>query len=387
MLALLLWICLTLLAFTYVGYPLVIWLRARLAPRPPGYLEAHWEPRVDVLLVVHNGAAMLRRKLDNLLALDYPPDLLRIHVACDGCDDNSVSLARAHGDPRIQVHAFAARRGKSACLGDVLAHLDAEVVLFCDLRQRIDTGALRALLRILVDVRVGAVSGALVFEPADDRGFARSVDAYWRYERFVREQEAISGSVTGASGALYAARRALIPPIPPGLILDDLWIPLAVAAGGARVGFASDALAFDHASADPAIEAARKRRTLAGNFQLIARDPGLLLPWRHPLAWRLWGHKWLRLAAPWLMALALLANLVLAVDSRHYLLLALAQLAFYALAALAWRVPTLARWRPAQIAATFVRMNGYAALGLLDFLRGAAATTWQPTTNPAPPHE
>lgn len=374
-----LWLCLALLAFTYFGYPLAIWARAHWTPRP---LDPQpWEPRVDALLVVHDAAAGLARKLDNLLALDYPPERLRLHVACDGCTDASAAIAQDHAGARIHVHAFPSRRGKSACLGDVLPELEGEVVLFCDVRQRIAGDALRKLVQALSDPRVGAASGELLFERPRERGFASGVDAYWRYERFVRRHEAVSGSVVGVSGALYAARRALLPAVPAGLILDDLWIPLAVARGGARIAFAGGAHAFDHAEADPAAEARRKRRTLAGNFQLIAREPALLLPWTHPLGWRLWGHKWLRLLAPWLMALALLANLALAAASPAYLLLALLQLGFYALAALTWLAPACARWPPARLAATFVRMNGYAALGLFDFINGRATAAWRTSTD------
>ena len=402
LLALLLWICLALLAFTYFGYPLAMSVCARrmalpsnrlpfsaaagrggnatgseasLQPSPP------WQPRVDVLLVVHNAAAELARKLDNLLALDYPADRLCVHVACDGCEDTSVVIAEGYIGRRVRVHVFPTRRGKSACLGDVLPLLDGEVVMFCDVRQRVDDNALRELLRVLGEDGVGVVSGELVFEPPRDGGFASGVDAYWHYEKFIRRNEAASGSVVGVSGALYAARRALLPPVPPGLILDDLWIPLAIARGGARVAFAEQARVFDRAEADPVAEAARKRRTLAGNFQLIARDPSLVLPWSHPLGWRLLGHKWLRLLAPWLMALALLANLALAGRSRLYLLLMLLQVAFYALAALAWLAPAYGRWAPTRLAATFVRMNGYVVLGLLDFVRGRAAAAWQPSAN------
>lgn len=364
------------LGYTFAGYALVMWLRARFAPRPVD--AADWQPRVDLVMVAYNAAAELPAKLDNLRTLDYPADRLRIHVASDGSEDLTPVLLRDCDDPRITAHVFPQRRGKSACLGDLLAGLDGEIVVFTDVRQRLDADAIRALLRPLADPTVGAVSGELMFERGDG-DFAGGVDFYWRYEKLIRRSEADSGSVVGVSGALYAARRTLLPQVPPGLILDDLWIPLQIARGGARVVFASDARAWDRPSGDAEIEARRKRRTLAGNFQLIAREPSLLLPWTHPLGWRLWGHKWLRLLAPWLLLAALLANAKLALDSTRWTLLLLAHLAFYA-AALAglWR-PALTRHLPLRIATTFVRMNGYAVLGLVDFLRGGSSHLWPVT--------
>jgi len=366
------------LGWTFVGYAAAMHLRARLAPRP--VRAGDWEPQVDLVVVAHNAAAELGAKLDNLLALDYPPARLRIHVASDGSEDLTAAILRERADARLRVHLFPRRRGKSACLGDVLAQLDGEIVVFADVRQRLEPGAVRALLRPLADPSVGAVSGELMFERAEG-DVAGSVDAYWRYEKLIRRSEAESGSVVGVTGALYAARRALLPPIPPGLILDDLWIPLQIARRGARVVFAADARAWDRPSTDAALEARRKRRTLAGNFQLIARDPALLLPWAHPLGWRLWGHKWLRLLAPWLMATAFATNLAVAAGSGspRWQFLLLAQLAFYAAAFAGLRRPALQRLLPVRLAATFVRMNGYAALALADFLRGRAGHLWAVT--------
>lgn len=376
--------CALALAHTFAGYAVVMWLRARFAPRAID--AADWQPRVDVVVIAYNAAAELPAKLDNLRALDYPPERLRIHVASDGSEDLTPALLRDCDDPRVTSYVFPQRRGKSACLGDVVAQLDAEIVVFADVRQRLEADAVRALLRPLADPAVGAVSGELMFERADG-DFAGGVDVYWRYEKQIRRSESDSGSVVGVSGALYAARRELLPKIPAGLILDDLWIPLEIARRGARVVFAADARAWDRPSGDAALEARRKRRTLAGNFQLIAHEPSLLLPWAHPLGWRLWGHKWLRLLAPWLLVLLLLSNAKLALNSGKWTLLLIAQLAFYAAAVAALLQPRLTRHLPLRLAATFVRMNGYAVLGLVDFLRGGSAHLWSVTrqAGTAPP--
>ncbi|MFI4969629.1 MAG: glycosyltransferase family 2 protein [Lysobacterales bacterium] len=372
------------LAWTFVGYALAMWARARFAPRPVH--AADWQPEVDVVVVAHNAASELAAKLDNLRGLDYPPGRLHIHVASDGSEDRTAAILETCVDPRVHAHVFPRRRGKSACLGEVVAQLTGEIVVFADVRQRLDADAIRALLRPLADAAVGAVSGALMFEHAEG-GLAGGVDFYWRYEKMIRQSEALSGSVVGVSGALYAARRSLLPAIPPGLVLDDLWIPLEIARRGARIAFAADARAWDRPATDPALEAQRKRRTLAGNFQLIAREPALLLPWTHPLGWRLWGHKWLRLLAPWLLAIVLATTIRLAPTSSTWMFLLLAQTAFYAAAVAGLWAPALLRHLPIRIATTFVRMNGYAALGLIDFLRGRSAHLWSVTRHQdtAPP--
>ncbi len=369
------------LGWTYFGYPLAMLALALYRPRR--VRGAPWEPRVDIVIVAHNAADTLPARLANLAALDYPADQLRFHVASDGSEDRTAAILHEWSDPRLRAHVFALRRGKSACLADMVALLDADVVVFADVRQRIEPAALRALVRMLAEPGVGAVGAELAFERSTS-SYGDGADFYWRYETFIRSQEAISGSVVGVSGALYAARRTLLPAIPPGLILDDLWIPLQIAATGARIAFCSEARAWDRPPGDAATEAARKRRTLAGNFQLIAREPTLLLPWTHPLGWRLWGHKWLRLLAPWCMLTLLVSNLALVGHSPTWTALALAQLAFYGAALAALARASLLRLMPVRVIATFVRMNGYAMLGLYDFLTGRAAATWSVTRHSNP---
>lgn len=368
------WTSIALLTFTYLGYPLVMAALAGLHTRP---LQATAQtPSVDVLLVVHDAAEMVTAKIANLLALDYPPERLRIHVICDGCTDATESLARVIASPRVRVLGFSERRGKSACIGRVLPMLDAEIVLFTDVRQSIESLAARALVTALSGTNVGAASGELVLESSSGHG--DGISAYWKYEKMIRRLESASGSLVGVTGALYAARRAAIPEVPAGLILDDMWIPLAIADAGYRVVFAPQAIAHDHAAIDADAEEIRKRRTLAGNYQLLHRWPRLAIPGKHPLAWRLWGHKWLRLLAPWLLLLLLASNAALAAGgSRFYSVLLCLQLAAYALAIVGRLVPGIAAaWRPARLAAAFLSLNISALLALTDYLRNPNAHLW-----------
>ena len=370
-------ISLGLVAFCYVGYPLLVAMQARFTPLPVNSRD--WQPRVDVVMVAFNAADSVARKIDNLLALDYPVDRLRLRLASDGSSDDTVlractHIAQRNCQDRVSIEAFPIRRGKAACLSELFAQSNADVLLFTDVRQRIEPGALNALLRLLADPAVGAVSGELMFERAD--GFAGSVDAYWRYEKFIRRNESISGSVVGVTGAIWAARRQALSPVPVGIVLDDVWLPLAIAKSGLRVLFCGEAIAWDVASTEPAQEALRKRRTLAGNFQLMAKDPSLLWPASHPLGWRLWGHKWLRLASPWLLVTAWLSNGAVAAQSPGLAFLFVVQSMAWMMAVMGLIQPAWQHFLPLRIAALFARMNVYAAQALFDFIRNRDAHLW-----------
>lgn len=367
------WSSLAILAFTYGGYPVLMAMLARVRLLP--IRRGRQTPRVDVLLVVHNGASHLEAKLSNLLALDYPSDRLRILVVCDGCTDGTEAIARRHSSERVEVLAFGTRRGKSRCIDDALAHLLGDVVAFTDVRQLLDPQAIRALVSPLADPHVGAVSGELML--ASRNGYGAAIGAYWRYEKMVRRLESASGSIVGVTGALYAIRREALESVPAGLILDDMWIPLAIADAGYRVVFEPNAIAHDLASADHVAEEIRKRRTLCGNYQLLHQWPRLAIPGGHPLAWRLWGHKWLRLLAPWLLLLALASNVALVNKHGFYAVTLLLQLAVYGLALLGRRYPTaVTGWMPARLATAFVSLHLSALLALGDYLRNRQAHLW-----------
>ncbi|HET9482453.1 MAG TPA: glycosyltransferase [Xanthomonadales bacterium] len=366
-------------AYAYLGYPLAIAARARLAPRPL-HREPAALPTVSIVVIAHDAMPALAAKLANLDALDYPPELLEFVVASDGSRDGTAQLLRDAREPRLKALVFPARRGKSACLADAIAAATGEIIVFTDVRQQLEHGALRALAAALADPDVGCASGELRFREraATGRpGYAASVGAYWRYEKWLRRNESRSGSVVGVTGAIYAARRALLPAVPPGIVLDDVYVPMAIAMRGARVVFEPGAVAWDEPSADAASEARRKRRTLAGNYQLVAAMPALLDPRRNPLWLRFVSHKLMRLAAPWLLLAAFVANLALFDQAPGWAALFVLQAAGYALALAGVLSARLRTLLPVRLAATFLEMNAYAALALFDWLSGRDLHLWR----------
>ncbi|KRF02130.1 family 2 glycosyl transferase [Frateuria sp. Soil773] len=367
------WGCVLLLAHVFVGYPLCMWLLARVCPRPVRTQAA--TPTVTVVIAAHDAAAHITAKLRNLQHLDYPREKIEIVLACDGCHDATAGLARRFGDPRLRVLEFTERRGKAACLNGAVATAHGDVLLFTDVRQKLSPTALRALVANLADPAVGAVSGELQLENART-GFAQGVDAYWRYEKLIRRAESRSGSTVGVTGALYAMHRALFRPLPLGTVLDDVLVPMRVAAAGHRVVFEPRAVAWDQPSQQPAQERQRKIRTLAGNYQLVQLAPWLLSPWRNPLWFRFVSHKLLRLLAPWLLVLLALSSAALGVHRPAYLAL-LSLLLLGAALVLAERVrPRIGRWLPVRLAVAFFHLNLFAAQALVAFARNRGLHLW-----------
>ena len=375
--------CLIVLGWTYVGYPAWLLLLARLRPRPVA--PRRWQPHVTVCMAVHNGMGHLDAKIDGLLAHDYPADRLDMVVVSDGSTDGTGARLRERAGERLIAIDAPVRRGKTACLADAIERARGDVLLFTDVRQRLAPGSVQALCDALGSGEWAAVSGQLRLE--DAKGYAQAVDAYWRYESTIRRAEAASGSVIGVSGALYAVRRRDMPVPPAGLVLDDVWVPMRIAANGGRIGLEPTAVAFDRASANASVESARKRRTLSGNWQLLARWPAITFPGQHPLAWRFIHHKLLRLVAPLFLLGAFVANTALLGQGALPQALFAAQCAAYAAALAGLRWPALRTLLPVKLASAFLEMNAYAVLGFIDFLRSRDAHLWatQPSVIPPSP--
>ena len=211
------------------------------------------------------------------------------------------------------------------------------------------------------------------------------VGLYWRYEKALRRLESLVHSTVGLTGSIAAVRRELFRPIPPGVVLDDVYWPLRVVMEGRRVVFDGRAHAFDRLPDAVRSEFRRKVRTLAGVFQLVAHLPEALLPWRNPV-WFAWlSHKLLRLVVPW----AWIASMVLAaaLGGRIYLALLSVQLGGTLLGVLGLN-PTIARRsRLASSAGTFVMLNAAAFVAFWVWATGRTARSWTKTryqneTNP-----
>jgi poly-beta-1,6-N-acetyl-D-glucosamine synthase len=369
------WGAVALLAYTYAGYPLLLRAWAALGERPPRC--ALHEPAVSVLIVACNEAERVGARLENCLALDYPRERFEIVLASDGSTDATVERARAFERAGVTVVAFPARRGKTAVLNELIPALGNEIVVLADARQRFEAGALRHLVAAFADPAVGAVSGELMLVNGAGSAVGEGLGFYWKYEKSIRRNESRIDSTVGATGAIYAIRRALFEPIPADTLVDDVLIPLRIVRRGYRVLFEPRARAYDQASTTAGIEFERKVRTLAGNFQLFAREPWLL----NPVSNRLWlqtlSHKGCRLLGPMCLAAAAAANLFLLAEPLYRSTFA-AQALFYAAAAGGCLLRQRARrhWL-LHVPYTFCLLNAAVVAGLWRLVSGRQRVTWK----------
>jgi len=357
------WLGLVLVGYAYLGYPLLMRVLAGTTGKAP--LQDETTPDVTVVIAARNEAARIAARIENIFEQDYPREKLRVLVVSDGSDDGTETAAQI--DASVRVITLAGNAGKAMALNTALKTVSTEFVVFTDARQRFATDALRRLLAAFADPSVGAVSGELEIVEDLARPAPASIGLYWRIEKSLRESEALLSCLHGVSGAVYALRTKLFRAMPAGTILDDMWVPLEVIRAGHRVWMARDAVAYDIASADAKAEFRRKTRTLAGNWQLIARLPWLLNPLRNPVFFAWFSHKFLRLLAPWALLGSWLASAAAGGPYRAVFglqtLCYLAALGALLAPRLAARIPLL----PA--AGTFLMLNAAAFVSLPAWLR------------------
>lgn len=337
------WASVGVIAYVYVGYPIVLGLWAaavkRLADARPHrrakadrpLFELPETPGVTVIIAVRNEAARLPARIQNILASDYPADRLDIVVASDGSTDGIAAAVAPFGE-RVTL-LMLPPGGKAAALNAAVREANRPVLVFADARQRFAPDAIRHLVRHFQDPSIGAVSGELIIESDSGSTVGDGIGAYWSYEKWLRRREGVVGSTLGVTGAIYAMRRVLWRPLPPDTLLDDVLGPMRVVVRGYRVIFESGALAFDRVSANSSAELRRKVRTLAGNFQLLGQEPRLLLPILNPVWLQFMSHKVGRLFVPYALVGAFVTSAALAPGSWFYAAACGAQAAFYGLAA------------------------------------------------------
>lgn len=378
------WLSLAGVVYTYLGYPVLIWMLARLRPRRWAFGPI--QPAVSIVLPVHNGELLLQEKIDRLFHLDYP-NIKEIVIVSDGSSDKTAEILAHVQHPIFRPVVLDEQVGKAAALNAGVECTSAEIVVFVDIRPRIGAGAIQQLVGNFSDPRVGCVTGELTLvEEGHDATTAVIGGLYWRYEQWIRKSECAFDSPVGVYGGFYAARRSLLVSQPDGMILDDMFQPLSIIRQGYRSVLDSCAKVYDTWPRRVSGEFDRKVRTLAGNYQLFKVAPWLLCP-RNRVLFQLISHKAMRLVVPFLLISVLISSGALSLRSHAYAGLALAQALIWVAALLSLRFHLPLLQRLAAPAGALLVLNAAAVMGLYRFLatRGPLWRIWN--TAPVPAHQ
>ncbi|HWE34294.1 MAG TPA: glycosyltransferase family 2 protein [Solirubrobacteraceae bacterium] len=362
------WASIGLLAYTHVGYPALVGLLAQLrrSPAPPPAPEL--PPSVSVIVPAYAEQDVIARRVENLRALQYPPELIEVIVACDGSPDATPARALAAGADLVLELP---REGKIRAQDAAVGRARGQLVAFSDANALWDPDALSALVAPFADPGVGYVCGDVRF--VNEAG-SNQEGLYWRYEMALRAFESRLRSVTGGNGAIYATRRDAYIVVDP-VMGHDLSFPFNFVKRGWRAVYAPGAHASEKMVPTIEGEFARKRRMMSHGWPIVVRG-GMLSPRGYdPLyALMIFSHRVLRYLSPFLHLIALGTNIALVSVSTLYVIPLALQLALVVAAMLAPVLPA----RPLLIARYYVLTTASLAAGLWDWVRHGTAVGWEP---------
>ena len=360
-------------AYPYVVYPILLPALVALFGRP--LTKKHWTPKVSLIIPVYNEQAVIAQKLGNTLSLDYPTESLEILVGSDGSTDLTVEIVEGFRERRVKLLEFGERRGKPSVLCDLAAESTGEILILTDASALLDSRAVREIVEAFGSEEIGVVSGEMV--PRHGEGVVATLDIYRRMDNRLRRLEGRLHSSMGAAGALYGIRRDLFTPPEPDTILDDFVTPLRTVLKGRRVIICPEARFWELERTTFETEFRRKVRTLAGNFQAVARLSRLAIPLKSPVWFSLVSHKLIRLLTPYVMLALFVLNVFLVGHPWFHALLA-AQVAFYLAALLGWRMKHRARTIGLlHYPYMFVLMQMANLMALPSYLGRSASPMWK----------
>ena len=312
------WVCVAVVFYTYLGYGMLLWLiisikrlvRGKQSPTPmPTDDEL---PTMTLMICAYNEQDVVREKMQNTRALDYPKDKFRVMWVTDGSNDRTNELLKEY--PEVDIVFSPERRGKTAALKHGLSEVKTQYVAFTDANTMINSGAMKEIAKLFMDKTVGCVSGEKrVAARKEGEMAAEGEGMYWRYESTLKKWDSELYSAMGAAGELYAIDPKLVREVPDNALLDDFMMSMYIVDEGKRIAYSPDAYAMEYGSADIHEESKRKRRIAAGGLQSIWWLRKMLNPLRQPLvAFQYISHRVLRWSiTPIAMVIMLAVNIML----------------------------------------------------------------------------
>jgi cellulose synthase/poly-beta-1,6-N-acetylglucosamine synthase-like glycosyltransferase len=371
------WTACVTLVYVYALFPVMVQLLSRQLGAPVS--ETDDLLNVSIIVTAYNEEKGILAKIENLLAVDYPSNLVDIIVASDASTDATDQLVRDCGSDRVQLLRVEGRKGKTNCQNSAAAIARGEIVVFTDATTRLDARALRALVRRFSSVDVGCVAGRLMYVSQTENVTGRGGEAYWDYEIKLRMAESAMGSLVGVSGCLYAVRRSAYRPINPELI-SDFVISMKMREQSLRAVLAPDAICYEDTLNRGKEEMSMRVRVAIRSINALISERRFLNPWRYGLfAWQLWSHKLLRYASPFLWLIALGTNIALMSRSALYTALFLGQIAVVIAGIVGFALQSrLAKLGILGRPYYFLLTNIASFVAALRYARGERMVTWKP---------
>jgi cellulose synthase/poly-beta-1,6-N-acetylglucosamine synthase-like glycosyltransferase len=369
------WLSVFFVIYSYTIYPVLLYVFSKLFARHVKSLE-HFCPTVGVLVPCHNEEKVIRKKIENILSLDYPANKISVWVGSDCSTDNSENIVREYNDPRVHLWVAPQRGGKTGILNGLAPHIDAEIILFTDANTIHHKDCLKYLTSNYADTQVGGVAGHINHAIAGEEEFGENL-----YRKFESRQKFFEGSLhstISAFGGFYSIRKSLFKPIPPNAYSnDDVIIPMSVIDQGYRIIYEPRAVSEEDTTGNATQEYSRRVRIGAGNFQAFFWLLHFLNPLKGWPSFCYISHKVTRWFSPIALAVGYIACGILAFVADYSLYKMLfATGTIFIVTGLGFKVIPI---RLTRHIFYFIIMNFALISGFFRYLRGIKSAAWSRT--------
>ena len=388
-LRLILWISLSIVFYSYLGYGIFLFIIHRLRSwyfKEETVFKNDFEPDVSLVIAAFNEASIIEEKILNSLELDYPKDKLKIIFVTDGSNDRSPEKIKAFNQ-RVEVLHTPERMGKVAAVNRAMQFVTTPFVVFSDCNTYINTQAIKEIVKHYQDENIGAVAGEkkIMSNDANTDAVSAGEGLYWKYESFLKRMDSEFYTVVGAAGELFSLRTKLFESLPLNILLDDFIISMKICQKGYRVIYEPNAFASEHPSFSMKDEQKRKIRISAGGLQSVVLLKDLLNIFKYgKLSFQYISHRVLRwIVCPILLPLIFIINLFLTIKTgeKIYFELLFLQIAFVLMAVLGWQLASRnIKIKTLYIPYYFMFMNLSLYLGIKRYLNKSQSVLWEKAT-------
>lgn len=382
------WTALFIIFYSYLGYGVVLFLLIKIkrafGTSKKTEIDVDYEPEVTLFVSAFNEKDYLDAKVNNSKSLHYNQAKVQQVWVTDGSDDGTPELLKKH--PEVTVYHKNERAGKIAAMNRGMQFIKTPIVIFSDANTDLGKDAIKEIVRLFQDPKVGCVSGEKrIYSKDADNAAGAGEGLYWKYESQLKKWDAELYSVVGAAGELFAIRTALWQEVEKDTLLDDFMISLRVAMSGYTIQYNPEAYAIETASANVKEELKRKIRISAGGIQSVVRLRELLNIFKYgTLSFQYISHRVLRWTlTPLLLLLLIPANIFLALQdglftTSIYSFLLLGQVLFYSAALIGWFLEARhIRLKILFIPYYFFIMNLSVFLGFARYMKGNQSVNWE----------
>ena len=376
------WLSLAAIGYAYVGYPLLLIVLGRLRPRP--VRSGHWTPSVTVIIAAYNEERDLAAKLENTLALDYPPSHLEIIVTSDCSSDRTDEIARSFASRGVKLHRQEERHGKTAAQNAAVTKARGEIIVFSDATTHYRPDVLRLMMPAFADKSVGCVTGRVIYQDEKDSSVGAGTQSYWNYEFFLKKHESNVCSLIGVCGCMYAVRASAYIPLY-NEACSDFIIATTMVEQGLRAVYIPEAVCTEEPNRQAKKELAARVRIISQTFSDLWRNRSVLNPLKSGFyAVQLWSHKLMRYLVPVFLIVVFVTSGWLATRSAFYAAVFVMQVAFYLAALVSWVVEKLGLTLGLlggllALPQYFVITNLASLIAFVKFLTGERYTRWEPS--------